>query len=101
MRYIYIVEYACNCVGSSCNSKHVINVTKGCVSPNYYPKSWYDARNRCLDGSGDLAVLTDADLAILKESGNLNAVGLQSYWIGLKNNTWNWIWQITGERRLT
>lgn len=57
---------------------------------------WYDARNECLGGGGDLAsleTLHDANISV-----SLRSLSLHSnwnYWIGLQKNEWRW--QDTGQ----
>lgn len=57
--------------------------------------SWYEARNRCIEGSGDLASLEDVDTfmaflnftSAMKEKFGISFIGLQKNW---------WTWRSRG-----
>lgn len=80
-----------NCVNGS-----GIQLTNSCLVKNVRGKSWYAAREDCISKGGDLAVLKDNDLEILRNYSHWSNPEIprqkhSPYWIGLRDGEWFWI----------
>lgn len=70
-----------------------VKLTNSCVVISNFMASWFNARSDCLARGGDLAVLSDQDLQIFKNSSQ--QLPVYSVWIGLR--IMSWFWQLDSE----
>lgn len=81
-------------LGTAVNSEQCDMFLNGrCYQMTHRPKrvNWYEARNECLDGGGDLAsfeTLNDNEIKVSLK--NLSLHSETYYWIGLQKNEWRW-----------
>lgn len=81
--------YLCQNVGN-CTNGSGIQLTNSCLIESVNRKSWHAARNDCISEGGDLAVLMDQDLEILRNYSQWRT-SYPSFWIGLRKGEWFWI----------
>lgn len=80
------------CLSTAGKSKHCDLFFNGrCYQKRHGWFKYYDARNNCTNGGGDLASFeTLSDININVSLKNLSLISSWVYWIGLQKNEWRW-----------
>src|SRR6218665_1389510 len=86
--YALLMFCISNGLGDLCNNfNDTFNTTKGCITFSHDRRSWYDARNQCLNAGGDLASLDNASQLYRLQDMFKRYFEL---WIGLRKTSWRW-----------
>lgn len=89
--------FLCQFYNERCLLSGRVKLTNSCVVISNFMASWFNARSDCLARGGDLAVLSDQDLQIFKNSSQ--QLPVYSVWIGLR--IMSWFWQLDSEGKQT